>query len=175
MRPTESTRALPVWMLALLALLLIARAATAFWEHRNPAKPFERVGWLAPAAAIEAAAVHRRPILYDFTAEWCGPCKRLNAEVFSDRNAAGQISGMFVPARVVDRTREEGANPAIVDSLQRRHDITGFPTLLVVGADGREAGRVLGYPGPGATMDSLRAFYQRARIQDLQTPVRLGS
>jgi thiol:disulfide interchange protein len=157
-------------------LLFLARAGTAWWERANPARPFERVSWLAPAAAAEKAAMHRRPILYDFTAEWCGPCKRLNAEVFSDPNTAGQISGMFVPARVLDRLQEDGANSAIVDSLQKRFEVTGFPTLLVVGPDGHEVGRVLGYPGPGPTMDSLRTFYGRARRPShSQTPVRLGS
>jgi thiol:disulfide interchange protein len=165
-------------LLALLALLLAARAFTAWWEHGHPPQAYERIGWLAPAAAIEAASMHRRPILYDFTAEWCGPCKRMNAEVFADPALAAQISGMFVPARVLDRRQEEGANPAIVDSLQQRFAVEGFPTLLVVGPDGREAGRVLGFPGTAATMDSLRTFYQRARMATLdpsQMPVRIGS
>jgi hypothetical protein len=71
---------------------------------------------------------------------------------------------MFLPARALDRVREEGHNPADVDTLQRRYVVTGFPTLLAVTPEGREVGRVLGFPGRAATMDSLRVFYRRAAI-----------
>jgi thiol:disulfide interchange protein len=163
MRPTESTRALPPAFLALLALLLLARGATAWWENRHPPEVMERVEWLAPDAAIQASTLHRRPILYEFTADWCPPCNRLKREVFSDRGQAAMIQGMYLPARVLDRTREEGRNPALVDSLQQAYHVTAFPTLLVVTADGREVGRMLGYPGEAATMDSLRKYYVRAQ------------
>ena len=164
MPATDSTRSMPPVLLVLLFLLLVGRVAFALWEGKHPAQVYERVDWLAPAAAAEASAMHRRPILYDFTADWCGPCNRLKAEVFSDRGQAAQIATLFVPARVLDRRQEDGANPAIVDSLQQRFAVQGFPTLVAVTPDGREVGRVLGYPGPAATMDSLRVFYRRSML-----------
>jgi thiol:disulfide interchange protein len=164
MPPTDSTRSMPPALLVLLLLLLVGRIGFALWEGKHPAQVYERVDWLDPAAAAEASAMHRRPILYDFTADWCGPCNRLKAEVFSDRGQAAQIATLFLPARVLDRRQEDGANPAIVDSLQKHFAVQGFPTLVAVTPDGREVGRVLGYPGPVATMDSLRVFYRRALL-----------
>jgi thiol:disulfide interchange protein len=178
MRPTESTRALPPALLVLLALLLLLRGASAWWERAHPSEGYERVGWLAPAEAAAASSMHRRPILYDFTADWCPPCRRLKSEIFEDPSQAAQISGMFVTARVLDRQREEGRNPAIIDSLQRQFGVDAFPTLLVVSPDGHEYGRVVGYPGPGPTMDSLRTFYRRERMAAAMPPaqssVRIG-
>jgi len=165
MRPTDSARSLPVVLLIALALLLAARIGTALWEGRNPPRVYDRVSWLAPAAAIDAARQHRRPILYEFSAEWCGPCKLLEREFFSDRDRAAQINSLYVPAKVVDRQREEGANPALVDSLQKRYQIDAFPTLLATTPEGEEVGRIVGYAGAKATGDSLRVFFQRATLR----------
>jgi thiol:disulfide interchange protein len=136
---------MPVVLLALLALLFVARGATAWWEKAHPPDVYDRVQWLGPAEAAQASAMHRRPILYDFTAEWCPPCKRLERDVFSRRDEAAQIAAMFVPARVLDRQREEGHNPADVDTLQQRYEIRGFPTLLAVTPEGKEVGRIVGF------------------------------
>ena len=169
MRPTESTRSLPVAFLAVLAVLFLARVATAMWESRNPPEVLDRVEWRTPAEAAAFAAMHRRPILYEFSADWCGPCQRMKREVFSDRGRAAQITRMFVPAKVVDRQQEEGHNPADIDSLQRRYAVTVFPTLIAATPDGDEVGRVLGYPGDRATMDSLQVFYRRFALAQANT------
>lgn len=179
MPPTESTRSLPRVLLVVLGILLLARAGYALWERRHPVakvesvgnlKRVERIQWLAPAEAAQASALHRRPILYDFTADWCGPCNRLKEEVFSEPGTAGRIASMFVPARVLDRRQEAGRNPAIVDSLQEEFQVEGFPTLLVVTPEGREVGRVLGYPGRAAVMDSLQAFHRRSQSAVVDVP-----
>jgi len=165
MRPTESARALPAVLLIALALLFAARLATALWEAKHPPRVYDRVSWLAPAAALDAARQHRRPILYEFSAAWCGPCKMLERDVFSNKDRAAAINTMFVPAKVVDRKREDGVNPPGVDELQKRYQIEGFPTLLAVTPEGEEVGRIAGYAGPKATADSLQVFFRRAMMK----------
>src|SRR5690348_2445828 len=119
--PRGPTRRDPGWLLVLAAVLLVARVAVAVLEHAHPPKVVERVSWRPIAAAEAEARASRRPILYDFSAEWCGPCQRMSREVFADRNRAAQIQMQFVPVRVLDRAREDGHNPPAVAELQAQY------------------------------------------------------
>ena len=103
--------------------------------------------WVPALEAPARAQASGRPIMYDFSAEWCGPCQRMQADVFADEKLAHTIGQIVVPVHVVDRQQEDGHNPAVVDSLQRAHNVNAFPTLVVVGADGHAVDRIEGYPG----------------------------
>ena len=69
-------------------------------------------------------------MLYDFTAAWCAPCKLLDRD-WEDASVAERVNDAFVPVRIMDRVREEGRNAPDVAELQRRYEISVFPTLVV--------------------------------------------
>lgn len=154
--PRGATRGVPRLLIALAVLLLAARITLALVEGgRHPGDAMGRVAW-QPIATGEATAKHTgKSILYEFSAEWCGPCKILEREVFADQAAAGMIQGSFVPIRVTDRQREEGRNPPDIAALQARYQIQAFPTLVVVRADGSVATRIEGYPGKSQLVSQL--------------------
>src|SRR5512143_4374235 len=120
-------------------LVLIAIALVPL-GLREPARPAGRtegrlriqagevMRWRAPDAALEEARATGRPLLYDFTADWCPPCRLMNEQLFDDRAVAADLDKRFVPVRVLDRQREAGRNAPWVDELQRRYRVSAFPT-----------------------------------------------
>src|SRR5262249_53914954 len=104
------------------------------------------------------------PLLYEFSAEWCGPCRRMQREVFSDAEAAEAINRSYVPVRLVDRQREEGRNPPDVQALQERYRIEAFPTLVIVPTDGSQPTVIEGYPGKAALVRQLQETAARLKL-----------
>ena len=163
-RHAGSTRRDPLLLLIVAGLLLAVRVVLGFHEAPRPSQTdagpragADLVHWRALAVAVTEARATDRPILYDFTAEWCPPCRLMQSQVFADPQAAAELESRFVPVRVLDRQRETGRNASWVDSLQGRYHVNAFPTLIVTGADGREAARIEGFMGREATLGSLRS------------------
>lgn len=150
--PRSQSRLSPILLWVLLAAALF-RVVTAVMDRGDKGEA-GRVRWEPRQRAAALSRAAGKPILYDFTAAWCGPCKLLDRD-WNDPAVAGRVNDSFVPARIVDRQREEGKNLPEVSELQRRYEVTGFPTLVVAAADGRLIGKLEGYRGRAALLQFL--------------------
>ena len=130
-----------VMRLACAALLLVAGAAFAI-----PRTPAASVRWTPyDRNAIAAAAAQHKPVVIDFFADWCLPCKEFDEKTFSDRAVAAELDRF---ARIkADLTNDK--DPA-VQALTKQYGIIGVPTLIFIDANGREASslRLTGFEGP---------------------------
>ncbi|HEY5038815.1 MAG TPA: DUF255 domain-containing protein [bacterium] len=116
--------------------------------------------WRTPADGLKESQQTQKPILYDITAEWCGPCHRLTSEVFENAECATRINQLFIPVRVLDRRREEGKNPDDIGSIESKYELTGFPTIVVQFPGKNDSKKLIGFYGKDGTMDFLNKAVQ---------------
>lgn len=122
--------ALTVAGLSLTINWLLTPRRALVWQH-------DEVG------ALAAARASQRPVLLDFGAEWCLPCKELEAKVFADPLVHAELK-RFTTVKV-DLTE---ASDASLDAKARWQAAT-LPTVIVLDGDGREVQR-WGEPIPSA-------------------------
>lgn len=86
-----------------------------------------------------------RPVLVEFAAEWCQPCRAM-ARVLGDV-AAAHADQLVVGTVDVDR------NPVVMS----RHAVMGTPTLVLF-VDGEPRRRMVGARGKGRLLEELAGW-----------------
>jgi len=109
--------------------------------------------WLADYdKAVEQARLEKKDLLVDFTgSDWCGWCIKLDDEVFSKPAFHDAATKEYVLV-ALDFPRDAAVkakvpNPKRNEELRDKHDIQGFPTIMLMTADGDVYGRTGYQPG----------------------------
>jgi thiol:disulfide interchange protein DsbD len=99
----------------------------------TPKGPVE-LRWLhGEAEALAEAHAANRPILVDFMASWCLPCKEFELKVFSDPEVAAEMQAFTLLK--VDLTREDD-DPAL-GVIKKKYGAETLPAIRLVAPDGR--------------------------------------
>lgn len=134
--------------------------------------------WIADFdKAVQVAKQSNRDLLVDFTgSDWCGWCKRLDAEVFKHDEFLKAAEKSFVLVSLdfprAEEIKAKVPNPQRNEELQEKYAVQGFPTILLMTVDGDVYGRTGYRPGGPSEyvkhLDELRGDGKKS-LQDAKT------
>lgn len=88
--------------------------------------------------AIAKAKEENKYIFFDAFASWCGPCKAMEKQVFTDAEVAKYFNKKFISIRV---DMEKGEGPELA---KKYPSINGYPSLLFLDGSGVPVKTILG-------------------------------
>jgi len=83
---------------------------------------------------IQQAAAQGKPVIIDFYADWCAPCREFEELTFHDSEVVAQAKNKFLMIKVDVTT---GGNP-LHQKLLKRYDVKGVPTIIFLDPKGEE-------------------------------------
>jgi thiol:disulfide interchange protein len=154
MEPSRK-RIKPILLVAAALILLIASLASRQYTHsaanhlktKTTVSDGTGIHWLTdlPLALAQAKETGRH-IFVDFYADWCAPCKQLDAETLTNPRVLAASTNWLMVKIDVDR------NPA----LAQYYNVQILPALLVLSPEGKELRRDLGFIPPAPMLSILQ-------------------
>jgi protein disulfide-isomerase len=116
--------------------------------------------------ALAQAKARNKMVLMDFTgSDWCGWCKKIDKETLSTAKFA-EFAKAHLELVVVDFPHNKSQGDVLKatnKALKENYGVGGFPTFVVLNANGKEIGRQKGYEpgGPEVFIAKLQGLSQK--------------
>jgi thioredoxin 1 len=108
----------------------------------EPGIQFSDAAW---KTQLDKAKAENKLVFLDAYTSWCGPCKMLQKNVFTQQSVGDFFNKEFINVKI---DMEKGEGP----TLALQYPLEGYPTLLFIDGDGKVVKKVLGYLSPEALL-----------------------
>ncbi len=97
--------------------------------------------------ALSLADKQNRIIFIDFCTAWCGACRKLDEDTWSNGKVIEQLKKQTIPLKL-DADKEQ--------AIRDKYKIKAYPTLLFLNSDGSILARIVGYQIPSQFIETLQ-------------------
>lgn len=146
-------------MVAVLCASVIVAAVFAInvasaTRHKAPDAPVESdagtsIKWFnSVQPALAKAKETGKPIMIDFYATWCVPCKMLDASTYRNANVVTESENWVMVRIDLDQNQE----------LAAQYRVDSVPTIVLLSSDGKEKQRKTGFVDASSMKDLMASF-----------------
>lgn len=132
----------------------------------------QEIKWMSMKDALTAQKKNKKPIFIDAYTVWCGPCKMLDKNTFSDEKVIKTINEKYNPVKFNAEGNEEFQfggklykNPNYQEARKTSrngiHDfavfigVQAYPDMIILDKDGKKIKDILGYRTPDQLLPEL--------------------
>jgi thioredoxin-related protein len=121
---------------------------------------------------IEKAEENNKYIFVDCFTTWCGPCKRMDMEVYSSESVIKFLNDKFISVRIqMDKTKND--KPEVkswyknAEAFQKKYQILEYPTLIFLSPKGEIVHRQIGFKSvPDFLAEAKEAIKPGTKYED---------
>jgi thiol:disulfide interchange protein DsbD len=136
---------------ALKAAFGVVALGLAFWLARAPDSAAAAIAWEPVEQWTATHADGTRPVLLEFAAAWCIPCREMESTTYAHPDVVREADRFRMVK--ADLTAETDATTALTEA----YAVKGVPTVILFDPTGGEARRLVGYVGPQEMLSAMRA------------------
>ena len=137
-----------VIVVALLAVGLIALLRTSDGSSGSDGSAAKAITWHRFDEGVALARKENKKILIDVYTDWCGWCKKMDKEVYTDEKVGQVIASNFIAVKL-DAESQKGASYG--GTLMNEASVagalgaTGYPTTVFLDPEAKPITKIAGY------------------------------
>lgn len=112
------------------------------------AAPARAVDWRSWDDGLARAKSGKRYMVVDVYTDWCGWCRRMEADVYARRDVSEYLASKFVTVKLNAESGElvhRGERSMSARTLASQFQVTGYPTTIFLTPDGERLANLPGY------------------------------
>jgi thiol:disulfide interchange protein len=124
-------------------ILVLASGGFAQQPPKRTQAGAGKIPWISDLnAGLALARKENKPVMIDFVADWCAPCKEMDRFTFGDGIVIRKAQ-VFIPVRIdIDKQHVVAAKH---NALARAYGGSGIPNILFLSGDGTKLKQLIGY------------------------------
>ena len=119
----------------------------------------KEIKWYVYDEGLKLAKESNKQIVIDFTAKWCGWCKKMERETFIDPQVVKTMNESFIAVRVDGDSHKkldiDGYKITEQQLTKQEFRVTGFPAFWFLESDGTKIGPIKGYKPAEQFLEAL--------------------
>ncbi|MDO8549348.1 MAG: cytochrome c biogenesis protein CcdA, partial [Ignavibacteria bacterium] len=141
----NSVKGFRIFKIVFSIVILAVAVYTLIPEEKNS------VDWKPYTEGVIPEEINASGVIIDFYADWCIPCKELDAFTFSDPKVIEESKNFYTFKADMTKSLSDE-----VEALRNKYKIIGVPTVLILDSDGNEVKRITGFVNADEFYEMIR-------------------